>query len=207
MGEATPDRVLDAVLAGDQARCAALLRLAPPPDVVAWWTGLVEPAVLLLSRRTVVGRPADDPDALLEGTALAALRAAAPTASATPAGARPVVLVLAAPGAGAPLVLHVVAAALLCAGVDARVVRGPYSARHAVELAAMTRAVAAVTVTQQVADDLRVVEGLAREREDLPQLVLVPTGQGARLPVGRSVQRTRTVAGLVHEVLAVAASA
>ena len=41
----TPTAVVDAALAGDLDGCARVLALSPDADVLAWWTGLVEPAL------------------------------------------------------------------------------------------------------------------------------------------------------------------
>ena len=78
---------------------------------------------------------------------------------------------------------------------------GPH---HAVELTAMTRARAVVTLGERVDVDLEVVDRLASEQPDLPQFVMVPDRAAGAVPLGRSVHRARTFTGLLHEVLAVA---
>jgi transposase-like protein len=197
----TPTAVVDAALAGDVERCARLLGLDPGQDVVAWWTGLVEPALAALARRTVVDPPGVDAVAAVHAGVLAALRVrAVPVAGSR----RPVVLVLVAPREARPLVAHALAGALAAQGVDARIVGGPVGAHHAVELAAMTRSRAVVTLGERVDADLEVVDRLAREQPDLPQFVMVPDGAAHAVPLGRSVHRARTFTGLLHEVLAVA---
>ena len=197
----TPTAVVDAALAGDVARCARLLALEGDADVVAWWTGLVEPVLAALARRTVVDPPGVDAVATVHSGALAALRAR--TAGLVGVG-RPVVLVLVAPREVRPLVAHALAGALAVEGVDARIVGGPVGVRHAVELAAMTRARAVVMLGERVDVDLEVVERLAQEQPDLPQFVMVPDGAAGAVPLGRSVHRARTFTGLLHKVLAVA---
>lgn len=195
----TPEPVVDAALAGDEATCVELLALGPRADVVRWWTGLVEPALEALSRRTVIDRPGADAETVVRGAALRSLRDVVPAEG--PAG-RPVVLVLVPSGAPRPLLTHALAAALAQHGVDARVVGGPLSGRHAVELVAMTRAGALVTVSQQTTPDLSFVGRLAEERPEVPHFVMVPDSAADLVPLGRSVHRARTFTGLLHEVLA-----
>ncbi|MEZ0449413.1 MerR family transcriptional regulator [Cellulomonas sp. ICMP 17802] len=198
---ATPTAVVDASLAGDVERCARLLALEPGADVVDWWTGLVEPALAALARRTVVDPPGVDAVAAVHGGVLAALRARpAPLAG----SGRPVVLVLVAPREARPLVAHALAGALAARGVDARIVGGPVGAHHAVELAAMTRTRAVVTIGERADADLEVVDRLAVEQPELAQFVMVPEGAAGAVPLGRSVHRARSFTGLLHEVLAVA---
>lgn len=194
-----PEPVVDAALAGDETGCGQLLALGTGADVVRWWTGLVEPALEALSRRTVIDRPGADAETVLRTAALRALRDLAPDQG--PAG-RPVVLVLVPFGAPRPLLAHAFAAALGQHGVDARVVGGPLSGRHAVELVAMTRAGALVTVSQQQAPDLSFVARLVEERPEVPHFAMVPDAAAELLPLGRSVHRARTFTGLLHEVLA-----
>ncbi|MDQ0372954.1 MerR family transcriptional regulator [Cellulomonas humilata] len=197
----TPTAVVDAALAGDVARCARLLTLEESPDVVLWWTSLVEPVLAALARRTVVDPPGVDATFAVHAGVLAALRDRP-----VPLGAarRPVVLVLVAAREARPLVAHVLAGALAAQGVDARIVGGPVGPHHAVELTAMTRARAVVTLGERVDVDLEVVDRLASEQPDLPQFVMVPDRAAGAVPLGRSVHRARTFTGLLHEVLAVA---
>ena len=195
----TPEPVVDAALAGDGPRCASLLALEAGAEVARWWTTLVDPALEALARRTVIDRPGADAETVLRTAALAALRVVAQV----PDGpGRPVVLVLVPAGAARPLLTHALAAALVQRGVDARVVGGPLSGRHAVELVAMTRARALVTVVQQHAPDLSFVARLADERPEVPHFVMLPDAAVELLPLGRSVHRARTFTGLLHEVLA-----
>lgn len=197
----TPTAVVDAALAGDVQRCARLLTLEGSPDVVLWWTGLVEPVLAALARRTVVDPPGIDATFAVHAGVLAALRER-PVPFGT--ARRPVVLVLVAAREARPLVAHVLAGALAAQGVDARIVGGPVGPHHAVELTAMTRARAVVTLGERIDADLDVVDRLAREQPDLPQFVMVPDRAAGAVPLGRSVHRARTFTGLLHEVLAVA---
>lgn len=192
--------LVDAALAGRADRCAALLALAAPDDVARWWSVLVQPSLAALARRTVVERPGVDARETLVGAVLAALRAHTST---PPAAGAPVVLVLPAPGEPRPVLAHVLAAALVDGGVDARLVAGPVSPRHAGELALMTRARAVVTIAEGATPDLSLVTRLAHERTDLPQFVMVAETAGATVPLDRSVHRSRTLTGLLHEALAV----
>ena len=197
----TPTAVVDAALAGDVARCARLLTLDESPDVVLWWTSLVEPVLAALARRTVVDPPGVDATHAVHAGVLAALRSRPVTLG---VGRRPVVLVLVAAREARPLVAHVLAGALAAQGVDARIVGGPVGPHHAVELTAMTRARAVVTLGERIDADLEVVDRLASEQPDLPQFVMVPDRAAGAVPLGRSVHRARTFTGLLHEVLAVA---
>jgi len=200
-GTPTPTAVVDAALAGDVDRCGRLLALEPAADVVAWWTTLVEPVLAALARRTVVDPPGVDAVAAVQAGVLAALRV---RSAPGPGARRPVVLVLVAPREARPLVAHALAGALAAQGVDARIVGGPVGAHHAVELSAMTRARAVVTLGERVDVDLEVVDRLAHDLPDLAQFVMVPDGAEQAVPLGRSVHRARTFTGLLHEVLAVA---
>lgn len=193
--------LVDAALTGRADRCTALLDTAGT-DLTAWWSDLVQPALAALARRTVVERPGVDARETLLGAVLAALRAR--TATPPPTGA-PVVLLLPVPGEVRPVLAHVLAAALVDGGVDARLVAGPVSTRHAGELALMTRARAVVTLSESPAPDLSVVARLAGERTDLPQFVMVAEGAEGRVPLDRSVHRARTLPGLLHEALAAVA--
>ncbi|MBO3083613.1 MerR family transcriptional regulator [Cellulomonas fengjieae] len=199
----TPSAVVDAALAGDLARCARLLGFEGQPDVALWWTGLVEPVLAALARRTVVDPPGVDAVAAVHAGVLAALRARTfPLAGAR----RPVVLVLVAPQEARPLVAHAIAGALAAQGVDARIVGGPMSVHHAAELVAMTRPRAVITLGERVDPELELVERLARDQPDLPQFVMVPDAAAGAVPLGRSVHRARTFTGLLHEVLSVASA-
>lgn len=190
--------LVDAALAADEDAVARLLALHPGGDVLRWWTTLVEPALGGLSRRMAIDRPGVAAPAVLGQAAMAALRAAVPPAFA----GQPVVLVLAPGVRFALLAVHTIAAALAVRGVDSRVVGGGLSPRHAVELVAMTRASAAITVADSLTSDLSAVERLARDRPEVPQFVIVPDAAADRLPLDRSVHRARTVPGVVHEALA-----
>ncbi|MBF0689532.1 MAG: MerR family transcriptional regulator [Cellulomonas sp.] len=190
--------LVDAALTGRADRCAALLDPAGL-DLTRWWVDRVQPALAALARRTVVERPGVDARETLVGAVLGALRAR--TAAPPPTGA-PVVLLLPVPGEPRSVVAHVLAAALVDGGVDARLVAGPVSTRHAGELALMTRARAVVTLSESATPDLSVVARLAQERTDLPQFVMVPDAAEERVPLDRSVHRSRTIPGLVHEALA-----
>ncbi|MCL2454795.1 MAG: MerR family transcriptional regulator [Micrococcales bacterium] len=198
----TPSAVVEAAMDADSSRLASLLQLNGAQDVIAWWTDLVAPARGLLARRTVLDRPGHEADLAVQMAVCVAIRDRMSAVAAPPTGG--VVLLLAPPGVARPLVLHAVAAAV--GGVDARMVSGPMSARHLVELVVMTRARAVVTVSDQRDADLSLIEALAAERPDLPQLVLVPTEDFGQIPTGPQVQRARSVAGLVHELRAVLAA-
>lgn len=196
--------LVDAALAGRADRCTSLLDTGGA-DLTRWWSVLVRPALVGLARRTVVERPGVDARETLLTAVLAELRS---RTAAPPAADAPVVLLLPVPGEQRPVLAHVLAAALVDGGVDARLVAGPVSPRHAGELALMTRARAVVTLSETASPDLSVVARLAEDRPDLPQFVMVPDAAEARVPLDRSVHRARTLPGLLHETLgAVAESA
>ncbi|MCR6690741.1 MerR family transcriptional regulator [Cellulomonas sp.] len=201
---ATPAALLDAALRGDRAACARLLALAPAAglaEIETWWTGLVEPTLAEIARRTVVDRPGQDAGLVVRAGAVDALAAWAaperPTAG--------IVLVLVPPGQDRPLVAHVLAAALVAGGVDARVVGGPTGRRHALELVFMTKPDALVTVSTRADADLSLVEHVADAHPDLVHVVMTPEGT-AWVPGGPAVQRSRSFRGMLHEVLAVVAA-
>lgn len=192
------DAVVDAALGADGEELARLLALGRGDDVIQWWDALVEPAFAALERRTVVERPGVSPTLALAAAATVAVQRAVPAAT----SGQPVILVL-APGTRLWVVgIHVVAASLAERGADARVVSGVLSPRRAVELVAMTRAGAVITVADAQVPDFSSVERLAAERPDVPQFVMLPDAAVDQLPLGRSVHRARTVTGVVHEALA-----
>lgn len=202
----TPAAVVEAALAAaarpaEAQRLDSLLRIGDDQDVIAWWTDLVAPARELLARRTELDPPGQEADLMVQMGVCAAVRDRMTSVAVHPTG---VVLLLAPPGEVRPLVLHAVAAAV--GGVDARMVSGPMSARHLVELVMMTRARAVVTVSDRRDADMSLVEALATERPDLSQFVLVPAEDFGRVPTGPEVQRARSVAGLVHELRAALAA-
>jgi len=192
----TPSAVVEAALAADLPRLEGLLRI-DDQDVIAWWTDLVAPARDQLAVHTELDPPGQDADVLVQMAVCAAIRDRMASVAVQPTG---VVLLLAPPGEVRPLLLHAVAAAV--GGVDTRMVSGPMSARHLVDLVMMTRARAVVTVADRRDADMSLVEALAIERPDLSQFVLVPTEDFGRVPPGPQVQRARSVAGLVHELRA-----
>lgn len=202
----TPTVVVDAALRGDEPGVRRLLAPPAPGGVMAWWTDLVEPARQAIASRTVLARPGDDADALVVAAVLAGLRArTAPLQNAHVAGRR-VVLLLAPPGEERPLVLHVLAAAFAESAVDARIVAGRIEQNRLVEIATMTRPAAVVLVSADRAPDLAVVAALAAAHPQVPQFVHVPDDAAAEhVPLDRTVHRSRSLPGLLHEVLAVSA--
>jgi len=201
-GAGTPTALVDAALTGDAATCRALValpRTAGVADIEHWWTGLLEPALTELARRTVVDRPGQDAPLAVRAAAVEALHAWLPAAP-RDAG---VVLVLVPEGQERPLLVHALTAALVAAGVDARAVGGPTSVHHVLELVVMTRPGAVVTVSRRGDVDLSHVELVARAHPGLAQFVMLPDTV-TDVPAGPSVTRSRTFRGLLHEVLAVA---
>lgn len=205
-GPVTPTLVVDAALRGDESGVRRLLAPPEPGGVMAWWTELVEPARHAIASRTVLARAGEDADALVVAAVLAGLRArTAPLQNAHVAGRR-VVLLLAPPGEDRPLVLHMLAAAFAEHAVDARIVAGRVEENRLVEIATMTRPAAVVLVSTEGSPELAVVTALAAAHPAVPQFVHVPDDAAAeRVPLDRSVHRSRSLAGLLHEVLAVSA--
>lgn len=199
----TPTAVVDAVLAGDEATSRRLLEFSDTDDVLSWWSELVEPARAALATRTVLGRPGEDPDAVLYGAVLGALRrrtARGPASSERNA----VVLLLAGPGEARPVGLHVLAAALSDRAVDARVVTGLLEPHRVLEISAMTNPAAVVLLSDGSSPDLTVVHALHEARPELPLFLSVADEPSAvALPWGPTVHRNRSLTGLLHEVLAV----
>ena len=199
----TVSMVVDAAMVDDAAACGRLLAMDPGGDVTRWWTDLVAPVLEALARRTVLDRPGADAARSVEHAALDALRARTGPRSARPA---PVVLVLCPVGVSRPLVAHVLAAALAAEGLDARIVGGPTGERQVLELVAMTRPRAVVTVAPRTARDVAAVARVGAEHADVPQFVMSADVADLVIPVGASIHRARTLQGLVPEVLAVASA-
>ncbi len=200
---ATPTAVVDAALRGREQEVRDLLALAPDADVADWWSGLVEPARQGLAVRTVLARAGEEPDLVVLAAATSALRErSAPLVRAHLAGRR-VVLLAAAPGEARPLALHVLAGALADHGVDARIIVGPVGPARALEIVVMTHPAALVLMSHLTQPDLSVVATVAEAHPELPQFVWVVDEASGAVPLGRSVQRTRSFTGLLHEVLAV----
>jgi transposase-like protein len=200
----TPTVVVDAALRGDEATVRDLLVPPTAGSVTQWWIDVVEPVRRAIAARTVLARPGEDADSLVASAVLAGLRArVAPMARAHVAGRR-IVLLLAAPGEGRPVVLHVLAAAFADRTVDARIVTGPVEQHRLIEITTMTRPAAVVLVSELAAPDLGVVAALAAAHPGVPQFVHVSDDAAAdSLPLDRSVHRSRSLTGLLHEVLAV----
>lgn len=198
----TPAQLVEAALAEDEEGCRRLLRSSL--DVDSWWTRLVEPARASVASRTVLARPGEDPEWVLDSAVLAALRARDALRRPPSGGRHAVVLLLAAPGEQRPVPLHVLAAALAERGVDSRVITGPLEARRVQELALMARPVAVVMLSELATPDLGIVAELHASSPDLPVFVAIADDRAAEgLPVGRSIHRARSFTGLLHEVLAV----
>jgi DNA-binding transcriptional MerR regulator len=200
-GRTTPAVLVDAALRGDEETTRRLVAPRGPDDLTSWWTELVEPVRAALAARTVLARPGEDPAHLFDAAVLAGLRSlGSPT---THIAGRRVVLLMAAPDEVRPVALHAMAGALVAHRVDARVVVGPLDPHRVTEIAAMARPAAAVVLTEQDAPDLDVVSALVAAAPELPVFVGVPDAAAARVPLGRTVVRSRSFAGLLHEVLAV----
>ena len=203
-GPVTATAVVDAALALDASRCRRILAAGLTDGAERWWSDLVAPARTALAARTVLARPGEDANALLEGAALGVLRRRTEPAPEIDAPAR--LVLLTSPGDGtSALVLHALASALVEREVGARVLTGPVSTRHLVELCLMARPAAVVVVSDRDQADLSIVTGLHEGIGDLNIFVgTVDEAAASNLPPHRGVHRSRTFTGLVHEVTAVA---
>lgn len=201
-GQASPTSVVDAAVRGDDATVRALLDVAPPGRLAAWWTDLVEPARAGIASRTVLARAGVEPDEIVVAAVLAVLRARTARVPSHPSRRR-VVLLLSPPGEARPLALHVLAGALGDEQVDARVVAGPVGRRRLLEIATMTSPSAIVIQSDQESPDLDMAVALVEERPELPLYLVLRDKAAADAPLGRAVQRFRSFTGLLHELLAV----
>ena len=206
--------VIDAALAYDGATCSTLLRLDIHDDPAVWWSHILEPAWQRLAQRTVLAAPGEIPEVVLATAALSSLRqytaqleqqtlAAGGLPPNHPSRMRKIVLIFAPPDETLPLSAHALAAAVVAGGGTARIVTGPASGKRAVELVTMVRPIAVVMATMLERPDLSSVAAIHQEYPDLPLLVSVRGDDAAGdIPLAASVQRVRTIQGLVHEVLA-----
>ncbi|MEV7972494.1 MerR family transcriptional regulator [Cellulomonas sp. NPDC089187] len=201
---ATPTAVIDAALRGDSTAVRALLQ--PGEDLSRWWSELITPARAGIAARTLLARPGDEPDELVVAATLAALRDRFSRVPRHPSRRR-VVLLFTPPDEPRPLELHVLAAALADHSLDARVVTGPAGQTRLGEIVTMTSPSAAVLMSERDDPDLSVVAGLAEQHPDLNQFVMVPDAAVASVPLHHGVQRVRSFAGVLHEVVAVAEGA
>jgi DNA-binding transcriptional MerR regulator len=200
----TPTAVVDAVLSSDERSARELLELPAGAEILTWWTDLVEPARVGLAFRTVLARPGEDPDAMLHGAVLAALRRRSATLQGAHVAGRPIVLLLAAPGETRPVTMHVLAAALADRSVDARLVAGPIQAHRLLEIAAMTTPGAVVVLSEARSPQLAIADQIHEALPALPMFLAVSDeSAAATLPWGPTVHRARSLPGMVHEVLAV----
>lgn len=197
----TPTAVIDAALRGDSAAVRALL--VPGDDLARWWAEMIVPSRAGIASRTVLARPGDEPDEVVVAAALAALRERFSKVPRHPSRRR-VVLLCTPPGEPRPLELHVLAAALADHGLDARVVAGPAGQTRIGEIVTMTSPSAAVVMSERDEADLGIVESLSVQHPDLMQFVRVPDAAAGRVPLAHRVQRVRSFAGVLHEVVAVA---
>jgi MerR family transcriptional regulator, light-induced transcriptional regulator len=198
---ASPTEVIDAALRGDSAAARALL--APGDDLSRWWSDLIVPARAGVASRTVLARPGDEPDEVIVAAALAALRDRFSRVPRHPSRRR-VVLLFTPPGEPRPLELHVLAAALADNGLDARVVAGPAGQTRLSEIVTMTSPSAAVLMSEREDPDLAIVGSLSAQHPELMQFVMVPDVAASAVPLHHRVQRVRSFAGVLHEVVAVA---
>jgi len=211
----TPDAVVEAVLAQDAALCGELLHLDASDDPERWWERLVSPALRRLAHRTVLAGPGEAPELMLVDVAMAAIaryvealreRAAQQGRPLRhPSRSGNMVLVFLAPGDAHPLPAHALAAALAGHDVATRIVTGPANEHRVLEIITMVRPVATVMVTSLAHPQLDLVHAISEAHPTVPQFVgLEHDSAAAELPLVANVHRTRSFAGLLYEVLAVA---
>lgn len=193
--------LVDAARREDEAACRQLL--AVPPDVVAWWRELVEPARDALAAISGLARAGDDPAGVLDSAALAALRNRVALTREPTVPVRPVLL-FAMPPERPSLLLHALALGLADRGVDARVVTGTVDPGRVRELVAQARPVAVALLSERVAPDPVVVAHLVPGEPPVPVVVGLVAGPPARGRSARpSVHQALSLAALIDEVLAV----
>ncbi len=203
-GPVTVTALVDAALGMDAGRCRRIMAAGLSDGAERWWSELVSPARSAIAARTVLARPGDDAQALLDAAALAVLRKRPGSAPELADGPRDTVLLAPAADGTGRLALHALAAALVEREVRARVVTGPVDARHLVELCTMVRPAALVVLSDRARAELGIVAELHVALSDLNIFVgTVDEAAGRALPLHRSVHRVRTFAGLLHEVTAV----
>mgnify|MGYP001177802593 CR=1 FL=1 len=204
LGPVTVTALVDAALALDAPRCRRLLTAGLADGADRWWVDLVAPARAALAARTVLARPGEDAHSLFDAAALAVLRDRKTAATRVAEHPSAAVVLLAPAGDGTNrLSLHALASALVERDVNARVATGPLDVRHLVELCLMARPVAVVIVSDRSRADLSLVAGLHEAIEDLDIFVgTVDEDAAQALPLRRSVHRSRTFTGLLHEVIA-----
>lgn len=194
-----PAALVAAAAQFDNAAVRWILTRVHPRDVLAWWSELVEPTLRTLSERAVLERPGESASPVLTAAAFAELRSRAAVAAAhlDATASRPV---LAIPSSiGSELRGHVLATALQSRGVRVAVLSGGASVvAGAVE---RTSPAAVLLDIAGEAEAAQIVRAVVAASPQVPVFVLRVGGTTLDLP--GNVQRVRTLAGAVHEVLAV----
>jgi MerR family transcriptional regulator, light-induced transcriptional regulator len=194
----------------DNAAVRWMLSRVHPRDALAWWSDLVEPALLTLTGRVTLEGPGEHAAPALTAAAFAELRSRAAVSAARGAEdaeqasvAVPVVLALST-GRGSDLLVHVVATALQERWVRARVLSST-TPRAALEAVQRVRPAAVlVHVGGEDSDPAlaaEVVRVLVEADESAPVFVQGDSG-ALDLPVAANVHRIRTLPGTLHEVVA-----
>lgn len=186
--------VAAAAIDGDEHRLKRLVFAAVRGwGLAAAWTEVLQPALGYLARRAVVDRPGRDPDHLLAGAVLALVRGIAEPVS----GDRRSVVICADPALVVDrLGAHVLAGALADRGVNAVVRLGPIDAGQALR-AVDVPGLVVVAVLGNAPEG----EALARAACDQDGVLVILVGPDAPAVWLPEIQRVRTFAGAVHEIV------
>ena len=216
----------------DNAAVRWQLSRVHPRDTLAWYSSLVEPALRMLADRTVLAGPGEHAAPAMVAAAYAELRsrsavlagrltegsagtgngARASLSAVGPGGVSDATsprTVLAVPAPGSELPMHVLCAALLEQGIRARVLASPVPGA----LAATVEEMSPDAVVVHAGGDLEpgphaaqlttALADVVAAREGLPVFVYLEGGRSVELPVSQSVHRVRSLAGALHEIVAV----
>lgn len=215
-----PSALVAAAAHFDNAAVRWMLARVHARDVIAWWAELVSPALEMLAERAVLERPGECVAPALEAAAFAELRSRAAVATARSQG-QPLgssagqeggapenpSSVLAVPsGAGADLLVHVLAAALQGRGVPTRVLSA--GGADAVGTAVTRLRPSAVLIhvgadEEEASRAHRVIRAVGEANPTLPVFVHREGAATFAAPTSARVHRVRTMTGALHEVLAV----
>lgn len=207
-----PTALVAAAAHFDNAAVRWMLARVHARDVLAWWAELVSPALETLAERAVLERPGECVTPALEAAAFAELRSRAAVATARSQGQEggapespPSVLAVPS-GAGADLLVHVLAAALQGRGVPTRVLSAGGSDTVGTAIARLRPSAVVIHVgpdEEEAARAHRVIRAVGEANPTLPVFVHREGAAAFAAPASARVHRVRTMTGALHEVLAV----